>query len=106
MTLDAPPGKYFIIGDRPVVWGYNQLKDDGWSMSVDVPPSALRNPNVQLIAPLTRSIALFAFHASSPSPQTIWPDDVNTIVARGSHRWIAGPTKATVEAALGHNCVA
>lgn len=105
MTLDAPPGKHFIIGDRPVVWGYNEFKDEGWSLAVDVPPSALRNPHVQLVAPLTRSIALFAFHASSSHPETIRPDDVNRIVACGAHRWIAGPTKATVESLLGHDFV-
>jgi len=100
MILDSPPGEAFIIADRPVVWGFAEFRDAGLSLLLDVPPSALRDPRVQLVAPLTRSIALFAFHASAPPPERIRPIDVNRIVASGAHRWVAGPAEAAVAAAL------
>lgn len=98
--LDAPPGHFFIVADRPVVWGFAELQHDGISLLLDVPPSALRDSRVQLFAPLTRSIALFAFHESGPPPKLVRPDHVNRIVASGAHDWIAGPTRATIEAVL------
>jgi len=103
--LDAPPGQYFIIADRPVVWGVRLWGEEGWKLAVDVPPYYLRDPKVQLVAPLTRSVALFAFHRSSLPPVMVRPDDVNRIVACGARHWIAGPTKATVAAALEHDRV-
>jgi Protein of unknown function (DUF4238) len=90
--LDAPPGKFFIIADRPVVWGFQGLSI--------VKPSALRDPSCQLVAPLTRSLALFAFHASAPRQESITPEDINRISASGAHEWIAGPTEDTVAEAL------
>lgn len=49
LILDAPPGAFFIVGDRPVVWGV--------AGALDLKPAALRDPDVQLIAPLTRTVA-------------------------------------------------
>jgi len=92
MILDAPPGKFFIIADRPVVWGFENLSD--------VPPSALRDPLCQLVAPLTRSVCLFAFHASALPPEEVTPEDVNRISASGAHEWVAGPTEGAVADAL------
>jgi hypothetical protein len=92
LLLHAPIGKHFIIGDRPVVWGFA-----GHS---DVAPSALRNPLVQLAAPLSGSLALFAHHALEPHPEVIMPNDINRIVASGAHDWIAGPTESVVREAL------
>ena len=90
--LDAPPGKFFVIADRPAVWGFEGLSD--------VPPSALRDASCQLVAPLSRSLALFAFHTSGLPPETITPEEINRISASGAHEWIAGPTDATVAEAL------
>lgn len=90
--LDAPPGKFFVIADRPVVWGFEGLSD--------VPPSALRGPLCQLVVPLTRSLALFAFHASAPQQESIAPEDINRISAYGAHEWIAGPTEDVVAESL------
>jgi hypothetical protein len=92
IILDAPPGGHFIIGDRPVVWGF-----DG---AVGVQPRALRHPDVQLFATLTRSVALFAHHPSAPPPPTIQFQDVNRILASAAHEWIAGPTRVVVSEAL------
>jgi hypothetical protein len=90
--LDAPRGKFFVIADRPVVWGF-----DGFS---DVPPSALRDPLCQMAVPLTRSLALFAFHASAPRQEAIAPEDINRISASGARKWIAGPTESVVQESL------
>jgi Protein of unknown function (DUF4238) len=90
--LDAPQGKFFVIADRPVVWGF-----DGFS---DVPPSALRDPLCQMAVPLTRSLALFAFHASAPRQEAIAPEDINRITASGAREWIAGPTESVVQESL------
>jgi hypothetical protein len=90
--LDAAPGKFFIIGDRPVVWGFQGLSD--------VRPSALRDPLCQIAAPLTRSLALFAYHASALPPDAITPEDINRIAVSGAHEWIAGPTEDAVVEAL------
>jgi hypothetical protein len=99
-ALYTPSGMSFIIGDRPVVWGVPQLTDDGWSMAVNVAPHYLRDAHVRLVAPLTRSIALLAFQASSPPPAMVTPKALNTIICCGAQRWIFGPTEATVRDAL------
>lgn len=92
IILDAPPSRYFVLGDRPVVWGF-----DG---AVDSQPRALRHPDVQLVATLTRSLALFAHHASVPPPGAISYQDVNRILAAAAQDWIAGPTRDVVAEAL------
>lgn len=104
-VLDAPFGNYFIVGDRPVVWGVRQLTDKGWTTQLDVPPYYLRDRHVQLVAPLTRSIALLAFHASSPPPARVTPHDVNRIIASGAQRWIFGPKQSTIRAVIDDKAV-
>ena len=104
-VLDAPQGEFFIVGDRPVVWGFAEVRRAGVSLLLDVPPSALRDPRVQLVAPLTRSVALFAYHERGQPPLMIRPGQINSIVASAAHRWIAAPTQELVADALGHGRV-
>lgn len=92
IILDAPPDGNFIIGDRPVVWGF-----DG---AVDAQPRALRHPNVQLFATLTRSVALFACHPSGAPPDALSLREVNRVIAMAATHWIAGPTRAVVAESL------
>ena len=94
LILDAPESQYFVIGDRPVVWGF--------AGALNVPPATLRHRYVQVIAPLTRSIALFGFNAAADAPMTIRVEDVNRAVSVGAQDWIAGPTESTVLSALKH----
>ncbi|MGH9199673.1 MAG: DUF4238 domain-containing protein [Vicinamibacterales bacterium] len=82
IILDAPHGGDFIVGDRPVVWGFDGV--------VGAQPSALRHPQVQLFAPLTRSVALFAHHPSVSPPRAISYHDVNRVLASAATDWIAG----------------
>lgn len=92
LSLRAPQDHYFIIGDRPVGWGFSNL--------VDAAPYWLRHPEVQLVAPLSRSLALFAYHASNDHSEIIKTTDINRIIASAAHEWIAGPTEAVVREAL------
>lgn len=92
IILDAPSGGHFIIGDRPVVWGFDGV--------VDVQPRALRHPDVQLFATLTRSVALFACHPSGAPPDSVSFREVNRIVAAAATHWIAGPTRSVVAESL------
>lgn len=84
----APTGQYFIIGDRPVVWGF--------AGNVEAPPSAFRHPDVQFFAPLSRSMALIGHHEAADPPDIVFPSDINRIMAFAAHQWIAGPTEETV----------
>jgi hypothetical protein len=92
IILDAPPGGHFIIGDRPVVWGFDGV--------VDAQPRALRHPHIQLFATLTRSVGLFAYHPSGVPPDAVSFRDVNRIIAMAATRWIAGPSRAVVAESL------
>jgi hypothetical protein len=92
LILDAPKGVYFVIGDRPVVWGFAD--------ALDVQPAALRHRNARIVAPLTRSVALFGFNPAGDSPTAIRVDDVNRASSTRARDWIAGPTQSTVLSAL------
>lgn len=92
LSVRAPKGCYFIIGDRPVVWGFSDRVDEA--------PYRLRHPEVQLAAPLSKSLALFAYHASNNQPDIIKTGDINRIIASGAHDWIAGPMESVVREAL------
>ena len=92
IILDAPSGGYFIIDDRPVVWGFDGV--------VDAQPRALRHPHVQLFAPLTHSVALFAYHPSGAPPHMVSFREVNRVIAVAATHWIAGPTRSVVAEAL------
>lgn len=88
IILDAPSAGHFIIGDRAIVWGFEGV--------VDAQPSSLRRPQVQLFAPLTRSLALFAYHPSGAPPEAVSFREVNRAIAAAARRWIAGPTRTVV----------
>lgn len=92
LTLDAPVGEWFIIGDRPVAWGF-------WG-ALTVMPASLRNPNVQLIAPITRTIALVAYNSAGGQPTEVRPSELNQIIASVARKWIAGPSESVVRGAL------
>jgi hypothetical protein len=92
VMLLAPEQCFFIIGDRPVAW-----EIDG---DTDLRPAYLNHPAVRLFAPLTRSVALFAYHAEGVKPPFVHYEYVNKIIASASHDWIAGPSEATVVSAL------
>jgi hypothetical protein len=88
LVMESPEDKSFIIGDRPVVWGFRN--------AVAVAPSMLRHPNVQLIAPLSRSLALFAHHAEGSPPDHVSPEQINLIVAAAASRWVAGSDEESI----------
>lgn len=88
----APAGRCFVIGDRPVIWGLPG--------NVEMPPYAFRHPDVQFIAPLSKSLAMIGYYPASDPPETVFPSDINRIVASAAHEWIAGPTEKVVREAL------
>jgi hypothetical protein len=92
MRLDAPGGEVFITSDRGVTWMV-----DGFA---DTPPSALRHTSAQVVAPLSRSVALVGRHGSQAGKLRITPREVNRFIACTTSGWIAGPNQAVVEAAL------
>lgn len=84
----APVGQYFIIGDRPVVWGF--------ANETEAPPNALLDADIQIFAPLSRSLALIGHHPVADPPETVFPSDINRIIASAAHQRIAGPTEDLV----------
>jgi len=88
--LIAPEGEYFITSSRGVSWIV-----DGYA---DTPPAALRDPMAQIVAPLTRSLALVGRYAENRLNVT--PRDVNRSVAFLARDWIAGSTQEVVRQAL------
>ncbi|MEK6407865.1 MAG: DUF4238 domain-containing protein [Acidobacteriota bacterium] len=90
VRLDAPDGEWFITSDRGVAWVVDGLPD--------TPPAALRHPTAQVVAPLTRKIALVGRHGTHRLQVT--PREVNRFVAFAASDWIVGPTRGVVETAL------
>lgn len=90
LQLRPPNDEDFVIGDRGVSWLV-----DGYA---DMPPAALRDPAAEVIAPLTRKIALVGRHAGSTF--ALSPREVNQRIAFAASNWVAGPTKEVVEQAL------
>lgn len=88
--LNAPEGEHFITSDRGVSWIV-----DGFA---DTPPAALRHPTAVIVAPLTKRVALIGRHEDGPLEITA--RNVNRLVAFASSKWIAGPTRMTVEQAM------
>jgi hypothetical protein len=88
----APTGGHFVIGDRPVIWGYPG--------NFDAPPSAYRRADVLFIAPLSGSLALIGYNATGTTPETVFGSNLNRLVASAAHDWIAGPTEKAVRQAL------
>lgn len=90
VTLQPPDGEFFIASDRGVAWLVDGL--------ADTPPAALRHPSTQVIAPLTRSLALVGRHATHSFNATT--REVNRLIACLASEWIVGPTQAVVDEAL------
>jgi hypothetical protein len=90
VRLQSPEGEFFITSDLGVSW-----LADGYA---DTPPAALRHPSAQIVAPLTRKVALVGHHGSDGLCVT--PRQVNRFIAFAASSWIAGPTKDVVEKTL------
>lgn len=90
IRLQPPDGEYFITSDRSVAW-----LADGYA---DTPPAVLRHPTAQVVAPLTKTVALVGRHATGALRVT--PREVNRFVAFAASGWIAGPTSDVVRQAL------
>lgn len=90
VRLDAPVGEWFVTSDRGVAW----LADG----CADTPQAALRHATAQVVAPLTRGLALVGGHETCRLDVT--PRQVNQFVAFAASNWVAGPTCDTVERAL------
>jgi hypothetical protein len=91
VRLQPPDGEYFITSDRGVSW-----LADGYA---NTPPTALRHPTAQVLAPLTRTIALVGRHGANALRVT--PREVNLFVAFAASDWIAGPTHDVIRQAPG-----
>jgi uncharacterized protein DUF4238 len=90
VRLNAPDDEWFITSDRGVAW-----LADGYA---DTPPAALRHPTAQVVAPLTRKIALVGRNETHKLQVT--PREVNRFTAFAASDWVAGPTKNVVEQAI------
>lgn len=88
--LYAPDAEWFITSDRGVAW-----LADGYA---DTPPAALRHPTAQVVAPLTRKVALVGRNETSKLQVT--PREVNRLIASLASSWVAGPTKSVVVQAI------
>jgi hypothetical protein len=90
VRLQPPDGELFITSDRGVAW----LVDG----AADTPPAALRHPTAQVVAPLTRTVALVGRHGTGALNVT--PCDVNRLIACLASDWVAGPTSDLIRQAL------
>jgi uncharacterized protein DUF4238 len=90
VRLNAPDNEWFITSDRGVAW----LADG----CADTPPAALRHPMAQVVAPLTRKIALVG--RNETQKLLVTPRQVNRFIASAASGWVAGPTKSVVELAM------
>lgn len=90
VRLNAPDGDCFITSDRAVAW-----LADGYP---DTPPAALRHPKAQVVAPLTRKVALVGRNENHKLNVT--PREVNRFIACTASSWVAGSTRSVVELAM------
>ncbi len=90
VRLQPPDNEFFITSDRSVAWLV-----DGYA---DTPPASLRHPTAQVVAPLTRKVALVGRHGGRELHVT--PREINRFVAFTASDWIAGPTSDVVRRAL------
>ena len=90
VRLQPPDNEFFITSDRSVAWIV-----DGYA---DAPPAALRDSKAEIVAPLTRTLALVGRHR--PDALKVTPREVNRFVACAASDWIAGPTSDAVRQAL------
>lgn len=88
----APENSDFAIGDRPVFWGF--------ANNMDLPPAALKERNIMLIACLTKDLVLVAIHKEGAMPKELFSSQINTAVLQASYNWIAGPNQALVESLI------
>jgi hypothetical protein len=88
--LQSPSGEFFITSDRGVAWLVDGI--------ADTPPAALRHPTAQVVAPLTRGLALVGRHGTGELNVT--PREVNRLIACLASDWIAGPTSDLIHQAL------
>jgi hypothetical protein len=90
IRLNAPNDEWFVTNDRGVAW-----MADGYA---DTPPAALRHPTAQVVAPLTRKVALVGRHETRALEVT--PREVNRFMACVASDWIVGPTNNVVRQAI------
>ena len=90
VRLQPPNGELFITSDRSVAWLVEGV--------ADTKPAALRHPTAQVVAPLTRTVALVGRHGTGALNVT--PRDVNRLIACLASDWVAGPTNDIVLQAL------
>ncbi len=90
VRLQPPNNEFFITSDRAVAW-----LADGYA---DTPPAALRHPTAQVLAPLTKKLALIGRHGVGRLG--VKPREVNRRIAFLASDWIAGPTSDVVQQAL------
>lgn len=90
IRLQPPDGQFFITSDRCVAWLVDGL--------ADTPPSALRHPAAQVVAPLTRHVALLGRHGTGALNVT--PREVNRLIACLASDWVASPANDIVHQAL------
>ncbi|MGB6484023.1 MAG: DUF4238 domain-containing protein [Candidatus Acidiferrales bacterium] len=90
VRLQPPDGEFFITSDRGVAWLVDGL--------ADTPPAALRHWTAQVVAPLTRTVALVGRHITGALNVT--PREVNRLTSCLASDWIAGPTIDVVRQAL------
>lgn len=90
IRLNAPDDEWFITSDRGVAWMAGG--------HADTPPSSLRHPTAQVVAPLTRKVALVGRNGTHRLQVT--SRDVNQFIACAASAWIVGPTRSIVEHAL------
>jgi len=88
--LAPPSGMSFITSDRGVSWSA-----DG---EFHAPPSALRHPSAEVIAPLTAKLALLGRATASSVP--VSAEMVNDRIARSAVEWVAGSSELVVSEAL------
>jgi hypothetical protein len=86
VRLQPPNGELFITSDRGVAWLVDGV--------ADTPPAALRHPTAQVVAPLTRTVALVGRHGTGALNVT--PREVNRLIACLASDWVAGPTSDLV----------
>ena len=88
--LAPPTGMSFITSDRGVTWSA-----DG---EHHVPPSALRHPSAEVLAPLTSGLALSG--CAFPPSRSVSAEEFNARVALSAVQWVAGASEAVVQEAL------
>ncbi len=88
--ISPPSGMSFITSDRAVSWSA-----DG---EYHVPPSALRHPSAEVLAPITANLALVGRAAANSTP--VSAEEVNARIALSAVAWIAGASELVVSEAL------